>query len=77
MVSTDRAIRKAARRRRCKVVVSEEFAAALLRAADRPRPAAPAEPAEKRHGLTAAQAEEWIRELQLDEEEFKELERGP
>jgi hypothetical protein len=66
VVSTDREIRKAARRRRCQTQSSEDFAAALTRAMTRPRKRRLAEPPEKRHGLTAEQTEAWLRELQLD-----------
>ena len=76
VVSTDRRIRKAARRRRCKAAASEEFAAAMLRALARPKRPAPTEPAEKRLGLSGEQVERWMKELQLDEEELKELEEG-
>ncbi|KPK80530.1 MAG: hypothetical protein AMJ81_11950 [Phycisphaerae bacterium SM23_33] len=68
VVSTDREIRRAARRRRCKTQSSEEYAAALIRAMDRPGKPRPAEPPEKRHGLTAEQTEAWLKELQLDSE---------
>jgi len=66
VVSTDRQIRKAGRRRRCKLATSEEFAESLLRPlrrADRPRRT---EPPEKRRGLTPEQARSWLRELDLD-----------
>lgn len=69
VVSTDHEIRRAARRRRCKTQSSEEFAAGLMRAMDRPRKPRPAEPPEKRLGLTAEQTEAWLKELQLDSEQ--------
>lgn len=77
VVSTDRAVRRAARRRRCKVALSEDFAAAVLRALDRPKRPAPAEPAEKRLGLSGEQAEKWMKELQLDEPQSTEPEEAP
>ncbi len=67
VVSTDRAIRKAARRRRCKVALSEDFAEELLRLLERPPRRSATEPAEKRRGLTPRQAEAWISELELGE----------
>ena len=63
VVSTDREIRAAARRRRCTAVRSEDFAPRLMRAfreAARP-PAPPDEPPEKRRGLTPEQTAEWMR----------------
>ena len=68
VVSTDREIRRAARRRRCKLATSDEFVRFLLRMrrrADRPRPT---EPPEKRRGLTTEQASLWLRELGLGED---------
>ena len=62
VVSTDREIRTAARKRRCNVVTSEQFVPILLRAAERPEPA-PSEPPEKREGLTPEQTRAWLREF--------------
>ena len=75
VVSTDRQVRRQARRRRCRVRLSEEFAELLLRG----RPARPpaAEPPEKRRGLTPEQTEAWMRELQLDNVETRPTEDGP
>ena len=67
VVSTDREIRRAGRKRRCKIVLSEQFAQALLRAARPAGRAAPAEPREKRHGLDPQQAQAWLREFGLDD----------
>ncbi len=67
VVSTDREIRTAARRRRCKVIRSEDFAPQLLaerRAAAEPPP--PAEPPEKRRGLSPGETKRWLREFGLD-----------
>ena len=66
VVSTDGQIRRAARRRRCKVVRSEDFARQLLRPAP---PPAPAEPHEKRHGPDPDQAAAWLREFGLADDE--------
>ena len=70
VVSTDREIRKAARRRRCGVALSEDFAKDLLRAPkERPEPV---EPREKWSGLTGQEQAKWLREFGIhdaDEEE--------
>lgn len=69
VVSSDRRIRKAATRRKCKSVRSEDFAKALsqmLRVAGQPRPADKAEPQEKRKGLTPEQTRRWLAEFGLD-----------
>jgi len=66
VVSTDRQIRRAARRRRCKVVRSEDFARQLLQPAP---PPGPAEPDEKRHGPDPDQADAWLREFGLAPDE--------
>lgn len=63
VVSTDREIRKAARRRKAKSVRSEDFARRLLREIDRPDPPPPAEPPEKRKGLTPEQSRKWLEEF--------------
>ena len=69
MVSTDRVIRKAARRRRCRISLSEQFAEALLDGARRAsQPPALGEPPEKRAGLTEEQSQEWLREFQIDDQ---------
>lgn len=66
VVSTDRVIRRAGRKRRCKVQASEEFARALLRAARPAEKRKPLEPREKRHGLRPEQTRAWLREFDLD-----------
>ena len=66
VVSTDREIRQAARRRRCQGHKSEPFAELLLRL-ERQQPRIDHEPPEKRHGLTPEQTEAWLKEFQLDE----------
>lgn len=68
VVSTDRVIRKAARRRRCKQVTSEEFSLVLIELVEaygRPK-ARPTEPPEKRHGLTPEQSEYWRKQFKID-----------
>ncbi len=69
VVSSDRRIRKAAARRKCKSVRSEDFAKGLsqmLRLAGQPRPTDKAEPPEKRKGLTPEQTRSWLDEFGLD-----------
>jgi hypothetical protein len=66
VVSTDRRIRAAGRKRRCNVLTSERFVPLLLTAgesADRPAP----EPPEKRQGLSPEQTRRWLREFGYDE----------
>ncbi len=69
VVSSDRHIRKAARRRRCQGRRSEPFARALLTVAESDR-CAPVElePAEKQTGLGPEQTQQWLREFGLMEE---------
>jgi len=67
VVSTDRRIRKAARRRRAKPIRSEEFARRLTELADEAsRPRHPLEPPEKRAGLAPDQADEWLRVFDIE-----------
>jgi predicted RNA-binding protein with PIN domain len=63
VVSTDREIRKAARRRKAKSLRSDDFARRLLKELDRPDPPPPAEPIEKRRGLNEDQTRKWLREF--------------
>ncbi len=63
VVSSDREIRRAATRRRCQSVSSEDFAQTLchlLDKADTPGRPGP-EPKEKRHGLSEEQTDDWLR----------------
>jgi len=71
VVSTDRQIRRAARRRRCKIATSEQFAKTLLRAAAGPEKPPPAEPPEKRLGLRPEQTDAWLKEFGLDRPDRK------
>ncbi len=64
VVSSDREILRVARRRRARVVRSDEFWAVLQRDLARPR-RRPLEPDEKRQGLRPADTERWLRELGL------------
>lgn len=64
IVSNDRAIRRAAKRRRGKESSCEAFWAELVKMRDR-RPG-PREPKEKRSGLHAEQTAYWLKEFGLD-----------
>jgi hypothetical protein len=69
VVSTDREIRKAARRRRCRIARSEDFARQLLAELRRLRtqPPPPVEPAEKHQGLDKPeQRDHWLRAFDLE-----------
>ncbi|MCL2701699.1 MAG: NYN domain-containing protein [Phycisphaerae bacterium] len=63
VVSTDREIRKAARRRRCTSRLSEEFIDDLLRATRPGGFTSPAEPPQKYQGLSADQTRQWLTEF--------------
>jgi uncharacterized protein len=63
VVSTDRQIRKAARRRKAEAVRSEHFAPELLAGQDPPEPPRGPEPPEKRKGLTEDQTRQWLKEF--------------
>lgn len=66
VVSSDREIAKAARRRRAMPMRSDEFWRSVLE--DLARPADMAlEPIEKRRGLSAGQAEEWVERMGLED----------
>jgi len=67
VVSSDREIRRAARRRRCKLAGSEAFAESVVRALRRAARPRPTEPPEKRQGLSPDQAQAWLRELNLED----------
>ena len=66
VVSSDREIARAAKRRRAKSIRSDEFWALLKQDLARPLPR-PTEPREKRRGLEPAATEEWLREFGLDD----------
>lgn len=63
VISTDRQIRKAARRRKAQSVRSERFARELLDRQDPPEPPRAPEPPEKRKGLTEDQTRRWLKEF--------------
>ncbi len=68
VVSSDHEIQQAARHRKCRVRRSEDFVPELLEAASPLQPHKPAEPPQKRQGLSEEESERWIREFNLDEE---------
>jgi len=68
VVSTDRRIRAAARRRRCKSITSQDFSRFLRGRLQTPPPAGPSEPIEKRKGLDPDQTRRWLREFGVDTE---------
>jgi hypothetical protein len=66
VVSTDAEIRQAARRRRCRVTRSDDYAKRLRGLLRRKNaPDEPPEPPEKRHGLDPEQRRRWMREFGL------------
>jgi uncharacterized protein len=68
VVSTDHEIRRAARRRRCQAIRSEDFVEILDAMIERSRRPRKGEPPQKRQGLTSQQAQQWLKELNLDED---------
>jgi len=67
VVSSDRQVRSAGRRRRCKTVTSQEFSRLVLKVNAPSRPTAPSEPPEKRDGLTGGQTRQWLKEFGYDQ----------
>ena len=65
VVSSDREIKRAARRRKAKTMRSDAFWARLHRDLARSKPQ-PLEPPEKRRGLRTGDTERWLRELGLN-----------
>ena len=71
VVSTDRQIRRAARRRRCKTVTSDDFVVTLRRTLyGRPKKRR-TEPPEKRNGLGPEQRRAWLKEFGIDQDSPK------
>jgi hypothetical protein len=66
VVSSDREIVRAAKRRRAQAIRSDEFWALVRQDLARALPA-PTEPAEKRHGLDPEGTNQWLREFGLDQ----------
>ena len=60
VVSSDRAVQRQAKRRRCKVIEASAFARQLKA---RPADEANGEPAAKRHGLEEGRLEHWLEEF--------------
>ncbi len=67
VVSTDREIRQAARRRRCKSVTSQDFAVLLEKLTEAPTQRRPSEPPEKTHGLSGKHVDEWMKEFGFED----------
>lgn len=65
VVTDDKAIRSAARRRRCRTLATEDFAALMVDIRTRPTPGPPAE--EKPAGSQPGQTDDWMREFGFDE----------
>ena len=68
VVSSDRRIIKAARRRRAKSLGSAEYLFEMLKRHDRP-PAKPKEPWEKQHGVPEGQLRGWLEMFGIDPDE--------
>ena len=68
VVSTDREIRQAAKRRKCRSVTSQDFAVRLEKLAEPPRRRGPSEPPEKTEGLDGKHVAEWMKEFGYDSE---------
>lgn len=68
VVSTDRSIRQAARRRRCRIVLSEEFVPMLIATCQAPAER-PREAREKFRGLTEEETQKWLKEFHEDNNE--------
>jgi uncharacterized protein len=67
VVSTDRQVRKATRRRRAKSLTSREYLEFMIKRSQRPAPPPP-EPREKRHGLPEGQLDQWLELFGIDPE---------
>lgn len=68
VVSSDRRIRKAARRRRAISLAADEYLGALLARQGR-QPAVPIEPEEKQQGLPEGQTDDWMELFGIDPDE--------
>ena len=68
VVSTDRQVRKAARRRRAKSLSSAEYLVQMLGRSERPAPR-PRDPREKRHGVADGELGEWLEMFGIDPED--------
>ena len=63
VVSTDREIRQAARRRRCISATSQDFAILLEKLTEAPPPSGRSEPREKTDGLSGKHVAKWMKEF--------------
>ena len=68
VVSSDKEIRRAGRRRRCKVLTSLEFAHLLSKWSNQKPSDSPKEPLQKTQGLSEAERQRWLREFHLDDD---------
>ncbi len=66
VVSSDRAIQRAAKRRRARTIAADAFWVALLRVLERPEGKQRREPEEKEAGLGPAATAEWLAEFGLE-----------
>jgi len=67
VVSTDRQVCKAARRRRAESLTSREYLELMIKRSQRPAPPPP-EPREKRHGLPEGHLDQWLKLFGIDPE---------
>ena len=71
VVSTDRRLRRAARRRRATSLSSIDYFMALLRRADQPQ-RRPSEPREKRRGVAEGELRQWLDLFDIDPDQSPE-----
>jgi len=80
VVSSDREIKTAARRRGCKVIPAGEFIKASSQQLARARSKQKREPTQKQKGLTRRETDEWLSEFGIDpqheEDPYDRLDRG-
>ena len=80
VVSSDREIKAAARRRGCKVRAAGEFIKASARQLARARSKQNSEPTQKQKGLTRTETDQWLSEFGIDphqeEDPYERLDRG-
>ena len=71
VVSSDRRIRRAARRRRAISLTAGEYLEAMLKRANRPPPP-PREPSEKRRGVPEGELDQWLELFGMDPDDYNE-----
>lgn len=80
VVSSDREIKSAAKRRGCKVRSAEEFIKTSARQLAQARDKQNREPSEKEKGLTRSETDKWLSEFGIDpkqeEDPYERLDRG-